>query len=79
MAVDGVEVDTAGAADAARERSGGRFPPPFVPIDGALDRARATLGDSADELWHEGRSIPLFAAMSMAREAIRRSADQSPN
>jgi predicted ATPase/class 3 adenylate cyclase len=60
----------AGAADAARERSGGRFPPPFVPIDGALDRARATLGDSADELWHEGRAIPLFAAMSMARESI---------
>ena len=58
----------AGAADAARERSGGRFPPSFVPIDGPLERARAALGDGADELWNEGRAIGLFDAMAMARQ-----------
>ena len=59
----------ASAANAARERSGSRFPPPFVPIDGALERARAALGDGADELWSEGSEIGLFAAMAMARAA----------
>jgi tetratricopeptide (TPR) repeat protein len=59
----------AGAADAARERSGGRLPPPFAPIEGALERAHAALGGAAGALWREGREIGLFAAMAMAREA----------
>jgi tetratricopeptide (TPR) repeat protein len=58
----------AGAADAARERSGGLLPPPLVAIDGPLERARHVLGDSADVLYDAGRELGLFAAVEMTRE-----------
>ena len=59
----------AGAADAARERSGGRLPPPFIPIADPLDRARPLLGDTADTLYEEGRELGLFNAMALAKAA----------
>ena len=63
-------VRIAGAADAARERSGGRLPPPFIPIAGPLDRARAVLGDAASGHYEAGRELALLTAMAMARDAI---------
>jgi predicted ATPase/class 3 adenylate cyclase len=59
----------AGAADAARERTGGRLPPPFIPIADALDRARRLLGDTADTLYEGGRELGLFNAMALAKAA----------
>ena len=58
----------AGAADAARERSGERLPPPLLPINEPLERAHRLLGDSADARYDEGRELGLFAAVAMTRE-----------
>ena len=59
----------AGAADAARERSGGRLPPPFIPIAGPLERAQALLGDAASDHLEAGRELALLPAMALARNA----------
>ena len=62
----------AGAAEAARERSGGRIPPALLPFAGALERGRHILGDAADTAYAEGRELGLFAAVAMAREVAER-------
>ncbi len=58
------------AADAARQRSGGNLPPPFVPIEGPQERSLRILGlDASSRLWAEGREIGIIPAADMAREA----------
>ena len=58
------------AADAARDRSGGRLPAPFVPIEGPQERSVRVLGvDASKRLWAEGREIGIIPAADMAREA----------
>lgn len=65
-----VAVRLAGAADIARERSGGAIPPPFVEFPDTLERARQTLGvQAAEALYQEGRELGLLHAVGMARDA----------
>lgn len=63
-------VRLAGAAEIARERSGGALPPPFVTFPDTLERARAVLGDTADDLYREGRGLGLLQAVGLARDAV---------
>ena len=57
----------AGASWAARQRSGGTFPPPFMPIDDPEVRARAAIGQEADQAFADGKELGLLEAVALAR------------
>ena len=62
-------VRLAGAADAIKESYGGQAPPPLIDIEDPRALARGVLGDErVEQLWREGRAMPLEEALAYARK-----------
>ncbi len=62
-------VRLAGAADAIKEGYGGQAPPALIDIEDPRALARGVLSDErVEQLWREGRAMPLEEALAYARK-----------
>lgn len=68
-AAAGARFDGAGAG--AMQKAGGAFPPTIVPIESAIDRARAAIGEAADKAYADGKEVALLDAAEFARRLLQ--------